>query len=815
VREPLSPLSSSANNNSNNNISNNKASPSHDMWQRPTGLRAGTTGPVDLDRSLDHLESSPSPDENSRKQLAHTLRRPDDEYDDGIPRRKPSSSEQQHQQQSQNHRPVYSMADDTNIRFSAGEMHNDDTSASDAESSSFNLSTDAEDTDYENLKRGVLPPMDTSTTLSQISSPTYNTDGEGTVFPNLHTDDDNTTQTGRDSDAVPTNLGGGQQPYRGVSHHRNISNNQNILSLSKQSTSNDSSSVENGFRHRDSAFTNGASNISGTAMNGAAARNFTSPKNKPAFKDDGFDDFANFADFNNISFPSDPAWNPAPENANNDSNSHNNNATGLTSVTSAAFSAAKRMFLGADSTGPETGGSGNDGSSGDIHSSDVKSSPSYHQRSPSGNRITTVASSGQGPVPTHTDTSLSELLAQAKSKSSSRRRSNNSINSAPALTSSYLRQHHNLKSRNGGDNRYDSGSTRQPEGTSVTDIIESLEAANASRSSSSKNQHGGAVSLNNSMNSGGRQHHRSHSRGDDTLSLHSRDTPSVRSAKERLRRRREQREAGRNRHNSTLSDSSDSDENDASESWLIDEVTGALGPRGIAPDLESLSGRSNRSRSSGGGRSHKSHKSHRSQRSSRRRRPKSSSGDSVSSHGSRRSRGSRHSRGSRYSHRSTRSYISQMSEQSRSVANDLLRLEMQLAMVGSSNDDGMKGSSASVGGGSRHSHRTGRSSSSRRSSGGARRTRMTVLAPPGKLGIILANKADSKGTVVSGVRTSSVMSEKISPGDRIVAIDGEDVSLMTVSEITTIMARKSEFERTLSILTMPKHLDGEDYRFRN
>ena len=81
---------------------------------------------------------------------------------------------------------------------------------------------------------------------------------------------------------------------------------------------------------------------------------------------------------------------------------------------------------------------------------------------------------------------------------------------------------------------------------------------------------------------------------------------------------------------------------------------------------------------------------------------------------------------------------------------------------------------------------------------------MTVMAPPGKLGIILANKADARGTVVSGVRTSSVLAEKISPGDRIVAIDGEDVSLMTVSEITTIMARKSDFERALTILTTPR-----------
>jgi C-terminal processing protease CtpA/Prc len=157
-----------------------------------------------------------------------------------------------------------------------------------------------------------------------------------------------------------------------------------------------------------------------------------------------------------------------------------------------------------------------------------------------------------------------------------------------------------------------------------------------------------------------------------------------------------------------------------------------------------------------------------------------------------------------------------MSEQSRSVANDLLRLEMQLAMVGSQEvvtDEAAKGSGSVTGSTtsrtSRTSHRSGRNnrSSARSSSSGvSKRSKMTVVAPPGKLGIILANKADSKGTVVSGVRTSSVLAEKISPGDRIIAIDGEDVSLMTVSEITTIMARKSDFERQLTIMTTPKHL---------
>merc|ERR1712150_158213 len=91
--------------------------------------------------------------------------------------------------------------------------------------------------------------------------------------------------------------------------------------------------------------------------------------------------------------------------------------------------------------------------------------------------------------------------------------------------------------------------------------------------------------------------------------------------------------------------------------------------------------------------------------------------------------------------------------------------------------------------------------STRRSS---RRNRVTLKAPPGKLGIVLANNSDNTGTIVSGVRNSSPLFERIFPGDRIVGIDGEDVSRMTVSEITTIMARKGEFERILTVLTTVK-----------
>ena len=112
-----------------------------------------------------------------------------------------------------------------------------------------------------------------------------------------------------------------------------------------------------------------------------------------------------------------------------------------------------------------------------------------------------------------------------------------------------------------------------------------------------------------------------------------------------------------------------------------------------------------------------------------------------------------------------------------------------------------KSSSRNSGGGGGRDHI---SASARRAAARTLLSRTTVMAPPGKLGIILANRTDSRGTVVSGVRTSSVLAEQVSPGDRIVAIDGEDVSQMNVKEITTIMARKSEFERVLVLLATPK-----------
>ena len=156
-----------------------------------------------------------------------------------------------------------------------------------------------------------------------------------------------------------------------------------------------------------------------------------------------------------------------------------------------------------------------------------------------------------------------------------------------------------------------------------------------------------------------------------------------------------------------------------------------------------------------------------------------------------------------------------MSTESRSVANDLIRLEMQLAMVNKNGKnevkkqleldaqrrglkDGVSVGENSLGISSYASRKSFRKTKNKNTL--PKRSRTNIKAPPGKLGIILANRTDSKGTVVSGVRTTSVLADRISPGDRIIAIDGEDVSRMTVPAITAIMSRKSDFDRLLTVL---------------
>lgn len=735
---------------------------------------------------------------------------------------------------------MYTMSD-----MSPGQLQAmDDMNRSDASSSSFNLSTDAEDSEYETLRRrGVMPiarprKNGDNSVLSAISAPApYSGNAEEErLYPSMHGATDEIL-TPTHEPVTPEKLVAPipvRQPARTSSLVRKFapmspeedyahSSNQPLVSpkeivqSSADNRSNvysmneteddlrawgvdpstvimDPTSARSGLSQGSPRFnfeTDGGgdgftprSNTSApvdppasTTSQRTGSRNFTSPKSRLS-ESSGFssdvEDFMDFGAFGNNAF--------APQQSDGPSNGKSSPAAG--------WRDEKKM-----QEPPERNAANGDAN--EIE--EVIDAPPKEPEIP----IATLSCQYAHSSPGGTDTALSELLAQAKDKQKrgsrvrSSRASSSSVNSAPAITASFLRQHHGLGKYSSAESN-DRTSNDEGGVASVSDIIQSLEASNQTRSKD-----------------GSRASYGHRSVGDAGAAS------TARAVKERLReKRRMERETGGPR--APGDSSSDNSENEASESWLFDEVTGALGPRGIAADLESLSGRSNRSRESKGNKSHLS-RSRRPRQSGHRR--GKSSGDSVDS---------RASRASRYSHRSTKSFLSQMSEQSRSVANDLLRLEMQLAMVG--NSDKMEEQpvgrssmgSASVPGAASWSNRSSSGGVMPRKSLGAtsrsptynsdiettpaishatRRNKITVVAPPGKLGIILANKADSKGTVVSGVRTSSVLVDKISPGDRIVAIDGEDVSRMTVSEITTIMSRKADYDRTLTVLTVPKHVE--------
>ena len=188
--------------------------------------------------------------------------------------------------------------------------------------------------------------------------------------------------------------------------------------------------------------------------------------------------------------------------------------------------------------------------------------------------------------------------------------------------------------------------------------------------------------------------------------------------------------------------------------WLYDVVEQTLGPRSVTADMESLSGKSNLIGS-----------------------------ESVIS------------QGSRVSYRSSRAKSDVSQGTKREVQHNLKRLELQLAAL----DKEASGSlcASSITGGASLSTVSTRNRSARVS----RKKRMIVVVPPGKLGVILANRHDGKGTVVSELRDTSALRGLLSKGDKLVAVDGEDVTGMEVSQITSLMASRAERERRLTVIT--------------
>jgi len=78
-------------------------------------------------------------------------------------------------------------------------------------------------------------------------------------------------------------------------------------------------------------------------------------------------------------------------------------------------------------------------------------------------------------------------------------------------------------------------------------------------------------------------------------------------------------------------------------------------------------------------------------------------------------------------------------------------------------------------------------------------TRKEVIAPPGKLGIVVDTSMN--GPVVVRVKATSPLIESVYEGDIIVAIDNVDTRAMTATAITKMMSRTKDRERKLSMVS--------------
>ena len=242
-----------------------------------------------------------------------------------------------------------------------------------------------------------------------------------------------------------------------------------------------------------------------------------------------------------------------------------------------------------------------------------------------------------------------------------------------------------------------------------------------------------------------------------------------------------------------LKDDSSTDSDGLSNPWLFDVMEQTLGPMSVTADMESISGRSSRS-----GRSHKSGRSSRRSRSRRRGGPRDSSSTRS------RSRASRDRRGSDSPTSSSRRSVgdpslatkerSELALEPKNLENDLKRLQLQIADVLQTEMDGVPGSNISL-----STAGEGRKPLSKPQR--KKKKKVVVIVPPGKLGIVLANRHDGKGTVVAEIRPTSSMQGMVSPGDKIVGVDEKDVTNMLVNDITTLMASRASSERRLTFIS--------------
>ena len=84
----------------------------------------------------------------------------------------------------------------------------------------------------------------------------------------------------------------------------------------------------------------------------------------------------------------------------------------------------------------------------------------------------------------------------------------------------------------------------------------------------------------------------------------------------------------------------------------------------------------------------------------------------------------------------------------------------------------------------------------------AREEVIDIYAPPGKLGVVI-DTPDDGAPVVHAIKDSSVIADKLQVGDKLVAVDDEDVRTMTAIKVSKLISRKSaNATRKLTIIRM-------------
>jgi hypothetical protein len=77
-----------------------------------------------------------------------------------------------------------------------------------------------------------------------------------------------------------------------------------------------------------------------------------------------------------------------------------------------------------------------------------------------------------------------------------------------------------------------------------------------------------------------------------------------------------------------------------------------------------------------------------------------------------------------------------------------------------------------------------------------------IFAPPGKLGVVI-DTPDDGAPVVHAVKDTSVIADRIIVGDKLVAVDDEDVRSMTAIKVSKMISRKgANPSRKLTIVRM-------------